>query len=818
MIDAFDRRIRAKFANVLRTREDMHDYQGVAVEFARRNPFSALFLDLGLGKSISMLTLIVDLLNEFKYDKVLVIGPMRVATQTWPNEIAEWRHTAHLNYSVIQVGDDNPAVAEAGRQARSKARLEGKGAAEVATAGNVAIAGCKQALRIAAATSSASVHIISRDWIEWLVEYYGPKWPYRMVVIDECFVAGTLISTNNGLRAIDTLEIGDLVKTPYGCRPISKVIRKTTESLIKITLSNGAVIECTANHRFLTDIGWCNASELNDRILYDDSDDATLCVRALWGSILDMEISSDILQSILPNQRPLGTEARCNDRSCEERHAGQTPTSNLEQRRALVRGSESQTTSRLKQGAIYECSWRQRYRDDETRILDFSSAYPRMASRISNPHGWTYSGLSDMLQGGLCLAGKDALLGSGWRKSQLVERQSPRCKEDPSVSGQRVVSIESVECRGGRDVFDLSVEGAPFYYAGGCLVHNCTSFKDHKTARFKALAKVRNHPGLIERIHLLTATPAAESYAHLFAQMFLLDGGERFGKKITPFLDEFFTLNRYTRTYKLRPNAEEQILAKIADICLVMKAKDHLKLAEPQIIRRPITLGDKEMALYDKMASDFVVTLPDGSEVEAETAAALSAKLLQMASGVLYETYLDQDIETEDFKKIKKVHHIHDHKVDELRQIVEDAEGSPILVAYHWKSSLARLQKAFPQAVVMDRDGKCVKPWNSGKIPMLLMHPQSGGHGLNLQHGGHILVIFDLFHSLELFLQLVGRLARQGQKHPVLVYMLTAVGTVDEAVASALKAKEDAQDKMFAMLRRLIARLKRKAEAVLDVL
>lgn len=523
MTDAFDARIRAKFANVLHTREDMHSYQiAEAVPFLKANPFSALFVDLGLGKSIISLTVIVDLLNELDHDgPVLVIGPMRVATQTWPNEITEWLHTAHLNHSLIHIPDDDPRVLSAGRQARSEARMQGKGAGDAATAGNAAMMACKERLRIAATRSTASLHVIPINWIEWLVEHWGPKWPYRIVFVDE---------------------------------------------------------------------------------------------------------------------------------------------------------------------------------------------------------------------------------------SSLL--------------------------------------------------------KDWKTARFKALAKVRNHPGLIERIHLLTATPAAETYAHLFAQFFLLDGGKRFGKKITPFLDEFFTLNRYTRKYKLRPNAEEQILAKIADICMVMKAKDYLKIDEPQIIRRPVTLGEAEMALYRKMESDFVVTLPDGSEIEAETAAALSAKLLQMASGVLYETYMDQDLETEDFKKVKKVHHIHDQKIEELREIAEEAAGEPILVAYHWKSSLSRLQKAFPKAVVMDREGKCVKPWNSGKIDMLLMHPQSGGHGLNLQHGGHILVIFDLFHSLELFLQLVGRLARQGQKHPVLVYMLTAVSTLDETVAVALKSKEDAQDKLFAMLRRLIKKLR----------
>ncbi len=533
MLDAFDRRIRAKFSDVVRTREDMHDYQiAKAVPFLKENPLSALFVDLGLGKTIICLTVIVDILAELDYDgPTLVIGPMRVATQTWPNEIREWAHTAYLSHSLIHVSDDHPAVVDAARQARSKARLEGKGQGEATTAGNAAAMACKQRLRAAATHSRAPLHIIPANWVEWLVEYWGPKWPYRIVFIDES-----------------------------------------------------------------------------------------------------------------------------------------------------------------------------------------------------------------------------------------------------------------------------------------------SMFKDHTANRFKALAKVRNHPGLIERMHLLTATPAAESYLHLFAQIFLIDGGKRFGKKVTPFQDEFFTQCRYTRKFKLRPNAEPQILQKIADICLVMKGDEYLKLQEPQIIRRPIRMSEGEMALYTKLETDFVVTLPDGSEVEAETAVALSQKLQQMASGVLYETYLDEDLETQDFKKVKKVHHIHDQKIEELQQLVEESQGEPILVAYHWQASLARLKKAFPKAVVMDREGKCVKPWNAGKIPMLLMHPKSGGHGLNLQKGGHILAIYDLFYSLELFLQLVGRLARQGQTHPVLVYMFTTVGTIDEVVAKSLQEKEDAQEKMFRILRKLIKKFHKQREEDADTL
>jgi len=204
------------------------------------------------------------------------------------------------------------------------------------------------------------------------------------------------------------------------------------------------------------------------------------------------------------------------------------------------------------------------------------------------------------------------------------------------------------------------------------------------------------------------------------------------------------------------------------------------------------------------------VTLDDGSEIVAETAAALSAKLLQMASGVLYETkFVPGKTEDDDHEKVHKIHRIHEHKIEELKLIVEEAQGRPILVGYHHRASKERLQKAFPQATLMDREGKCIKKWNKGEIPMLLMHPQSGGHGLNLQKGGHIIVFFDIPWSLELYLQFIGRLARQGQVHRVLVYLLVCKGTLDETVVEALGAKEDAQDRLFSILKKMRRKLRK---------
>lgn len=340
------------------------------------------------------------------------------------------------------------------------------------------------------------------------------------------------------------------------------------------------------------------------------------------------------------------------------------------------------------------------------------------------------------------------------------------------------------------------------------IVDESSSLKDHKTNRFKALRRVRP---LMKRMHQLTATPAAETYLHLFAQIYLLDEGKRFGKMITHFRERYFTQNRYTHKWTLRPGAEEEITERIADICLVMKAEDYLDLEKPQALLRKIILSDEQMSLYRQMERDYIIQLPSGAEVEAETAAALSQKLSQMASGVLYETTLQEC--NGNFKRRRVVHHLHDHKIEALAEIVEEVQGESLLVAYWHDSSLDRLRKAFPKATVMDKDGKCVKAWNDRKIPMLFVHPQSAGHGLNMQHGGRRIVFFDIPWSLELYQQLIGRLAGARQlaralhERVVFLHHLVADGTVDELVVQALSEKRDAQELLFTLIKKMRKKL-----------
>jgi len=535
--------IAAMFSRVERSRDDMHGYQNEAVTFGKANPFSLLLIDMGLGKTVSSLSIINDIVLEtdFQAAPILVIAPLKVARNVWPNEIKIWQHTAWMNAVLIRVDDDDPRLIEparldrANKEVREQQRRElvkkemSKGEILEALGPTFKTQKIRE-IMASLARSNALVHVINRENTEWLVNLHREKWPYRTVFIDE----------------------------------------------------------------------------------------------------------------------------------------------------------------------------------------------------------------SD-------------------------------------------------------------------------------SFQDHKSDRFKALAKVKHTPGLITRMHLLTATPASESYLNLWSQVYLLDLGKRLGKSITKYRAQWFDHNKYNHTYKIKDGAEEAILERIADIAIVMKQKDYLPRDEPTIKPTIVDLSPRELAMVKSLERDLILQLPNEVELEAKTAAHLGNMLLQLASGAMYETLLVEQGEDEDFKKVKRTHLIHDHKIEALREIADQykSSGKPLLVAYHFKSSLDRLKKAFPKAVTMSKDGREEGPWNKGKIQMMFIHPQSAGHGLNLQHGGSNLVFFDLIYSLRYYLQTIGRIDRQGQKNPVYVQVLIARGTRDEDAFAALRRKEDGQEVFFAILQRLIAKL-RKKRAVLN--
>lgn len=334
------------------------------------------------------------------------------------------------------------------------------------------------------------------------------------------------------------------------------------------------------------------------------------------------------------------------------------------------------------------------------------------------------------------------------------------------------------------------------------IIDESSAFKDHTTNRWKALWKIRRLK-VVQRMVQMTATPCSESYLHLFAQVNLLDGGERFGKAYGKFAERYATQNRWTRKWTLREGAEQEIAAKIADICLIMKQEDYLDLDKPVFVQRKIHLPEKVFEKYLQMEKDQLVELDDGTSVVAETATAVHGKLLQMASGVLYEQRITLVDELEDeYREDRIVHHLHDEKLDDLEQLIEEIGEEPLLVVYYWKSSLDRILKRFPKAKVMDDDGKLIADWNKGKIPILLLHPMGCAHGLNLQKGGKYQYWFDLGNgSYEGYYQMWRRLARQGQKYTVTVFHAVAQRTLDVVLMHSYAEKRDAQDLMFELIK-----------------
>lgn len=319
------------------------------------------------------------------------------------------------------------------------------------------------------------------------------------------------------------------------------------------------------------------------------------------------------------------------------------------------------------------------------------------------------------------------------------------------------------------------------------VIDELSSFKSNQAQRFKAMKKVRP---LVSRIVGLTGTPAPNSLLDLWPEMYLMDMGQRLGRFIGGFRDRFFTPDKRNReiiySYKPREGAEEAIYGLISDICISMKAVDYLDMPELIMNRVEVSMDSRERKIYDDFQRDMVVSL-QGEELDAVNAAALSGKLTQMANGAVYG-------------ENRKVLHIHDRKLDALEDLMEAANGKPLLVAYWYEHDLQRIKARFKNARCIDTT-QDIDDWNAGKIPLALIHPASAGHGLNLQEGGCTIVWFGLTWSLELYQQLNARLWRQGQKHTVVIHHIVTKGTHDEDVLRALDNKDTRQSALIDAVR-----------------
>lgn len=351
---------------------------------------------------------------------------------------------------------------------------------------------------------------------------------------------------------------------------------------------------------------------------------------------------------------------------------------------------------------------------------------------------------------------------------------------------QRIAALKETA-----EIYVINRENVPWlvrYYAKRwpfdlVVIDELSSFKASDSQRFRALRSVRPQ---IKRVIGLTGTPAPNGLMDLWPQIFLLDAGARLGRTITRYREEWFRPGRHKGhvVYEWLPKAgaADEIYGRLQDLCLSMSADDYLQLPERVDRIVPLALPGSAMTLYRAMEASLITQVADTAIVAASAAVAAN-KLLQMTGGAVYD-------------ELGEAREIHSVKLDALDDLIEAANGNPVLVFYGYRHDLERIRRRQPEAREL-RTAEDIADWNSGKVPVMLAHPAGAGHGLNLQDGGHQVVWFSLPWSLELYQQANARLHRQGQQHPVVVHHLIAEGTIDERVMRVLADKEAGQEALL---------------------
>ncbi len=320
------------------------------------------------------------------------------------------------------------------------------------------------------------------------------------------------------------------------------------------------------------------------------------------------------------------------------------------------------------------------------------------------------------------------------------------------------------------------------------ILDESSSFKNPQAKRWKVMKRLLPY---IKRLVLLTGTPSPNGLSDLWAQAYLLDQGQRLEKNIGTYRLKYFYPGAHNGAvvyqWLPRKGAAEQIAQKLSDICLSMKAADYLSLPDVIDGGMTLTLPAKELAAYRQFERDCVASLEDGAEIVAQTAVALTTKLLQFAGGAVYDD-------------AHSWHTVSTVKADALAELCE-ASTSPVLVYYNYQHERDRIASSLPDVVNFHGEPEILERWNRGEIHVMMAHPASVAFGLNMQQGGHTIVWFSPTWNLELYLQANARLHRQGQQHPVILYHLIARGTMDETVMAALKGKRSVQDVLLERLK-----------------
>lgn len=740
-----------------------HDYQQEALEHLYRTPRAALWAPMGGGKTAVTLTALDTLSLVEDVYPALVLAPLRVARSVWVDEVRKWQHTQHLRVVVVT-----------GSAAEREAALK----------------------------VPADIYCCNYDNLSWLVDHYKGKWPFKTVIADECFAAGTPVLTPMGSVPIEQLAAGDLVLSHLGPRKITRVYRSETKcfNLVTLKTSDGGQIVATGDHPFFTDAGWLPARACRGRRLYGRH-----CLPDLRDDIYTKQNPSARASAQGAHSVLLPELSNSGDVSLQRITARNVSRFNVESPEsawpefvelwgAMVGGLQEAVVGSAQRAAVSGKARRERDWDVPYRSPDSAFAAAGFYLELCRTVGERLAWLSTALQIRLRESADKSVLGSGWAiPPYRGSGGRARREENQSITVLGVEGVSHSERGCVVPVFNIEVEGASTYFAGGVLVHNCTRLKSFRIRqggkRAGALGKVAHT--LVNRFIGLTGTPAPKGLVDLWGQTWFLDKGERLGKTFSAFEQRWFRKSFDGFSLEPFPHAQQEIEALLKDICLTVKG---LPVEEPIVNPIYVDLPPSARAIYDQMEKEAFAVI-DEQGVHSVNAGAKINRLLQIANGAIY-------VDDEQWREV------HRAKIEALESIVEEAAGMPVLVAYQYKHDLERLTKHFRGSRVLDTDPQTIRDWNAGRIRILFAHGLSAGHGLDMADGGNILARFGLGWDLEIHMQILERIGPQRQKQagydrPVFDYPIIARNTIEErATWPSLMTKRSRQEMILAAMRR----------------
>ena len=744
------------------TPNQLHSYQQKAVNFQSSLPNTMLWLDMGLGKTAITLTTIAHLKRMGFLRGVIIVAPIRVVRLVWKQEAAKWEHTKHLTFSNVVGTKDQ----------RTRALLR-----------------------------DADIYLINHENLGWLSEtlhtYFISKkksMPFNGLVWDECFVAGTLVQTPDSHVAIDKLKIGDVVSTHLGPRRVLNTMRKTVTSLVEVRLSNGNVLRCTPNHPFSVGNGWVAAGSLKKGDLLNEASQYSEIrgglLSDLPGGVLEAprrtvhmleDMREHLAYAATGNQE--GDHVRRNQSVTETSR----PVRDLEQGCSLV-GRSTHEDERVSQEAesLSPDGWERDRRimgrkpdEDDTTTTVHTGICPQEREEVGR--------ILDTLQNRFCGPSEQDSCRDSRPVAQHRTWEDEGREEATSSGGTWVESVLHHEQGSGVDVWNIHVEDAETYYVGGVLVHNCSKMKNSSTARVRSYLKIEDH---FDWVTGLTGTPASNGYKDLHGQFLVVDKGQRLGRYKTKFKQQYYYKQGPYKEVPF-PNSENEIKARISDITLEMSAEDYNPLPDMIVNNIELEMDGECRAKYERMEKELFLQMDSGNDIELFNQASLTNKALQFSNGAVYPV-----------AGLPAWEPIHDLKLDALEEIIDEAQGQPIFLAYAYRSDAERIMKKFEHLKPINLTEcksqssleNAMARWKSGDCPLMIAHPASCGHGIDgLQANGHILVWFGLTWSLDLYDQFNARIRRQGQGRPVMCHRIMVSKTLDQAQVLALDEKATTQ-------------------------